>query len=291
MPPRKADQTKLRVGNQRQDEKSTSKRVLWTKDAVADGKTSMDVIINWMSNETNYKRWKGGDKTCGSRKASLASEIVTIMSSHGIHHRTIKDVVQKIGDIERSYRAASDWLGNTGQGVEDEASVEKEVKRICPYYYILDDVMRDRASTAPLLTSDNLDDNDESDGTRTPEQKKIPNSDKKRSANVAKLDEWVDINSRVYDLKRDQFQFTRDVESRKLEVDIQREARLAKETKVNIRLLTIQAEEAQWKFEHNREMAEVAARIKKIEIRRELKEKGWTDSEIDQACPFKYYAD
>ncbi|KAF0734139.1 hypothetical protein Ae201684_009007 [Aphanomyces euteiches] len=145
--------------------------------------------------------------------------------------------------------------------------------------------MRDRASTVPLLTSDNIDDNDESDGTRTPEQKKISNSEKKRSANVAKLNEWVDINSRVYDLKRDQFQFTRDVESRKLEVNIQREARLAEETKINIRLLTIQADEAQWKFEHSREMAEVAARIKKIEIRRELKEKGWTDSEIDQACP------
>ncbi|KAH9073663.1 hypothetical protein Ae201684P_003166 [Aphanomyces euteiches] len=187
MPPRRADQTKPRVGNQRQDEKSTSKRVLWTKDAVADGKTN--------------------------------------------------------------------------------------------------DVMRDRASTVPLLTSDNIDDNDESDGTRTPEQKKISNSEKKRSANVAKLNEWVDINSRVYDLKRDQFQFTRDVESRKLEVNIQREARLAEETKINIRLLTIQADEAQWKFEHSREMAEVAARIKKIEIRRELKEKGWTDSEIDQACP------
>ncbi|KAG9409940.1 hypothetical protein AC1031_017968 [Aphanomyces cochlioides] len=135
------------------------------------------------------------------------------------------------------------------------------------------------------MTSDSLDDNADSDDPITQPERKAPSSDKKRSASTAKLDDWVEINSRAYELKREQYQFTRDVERQKLEVDIQREARLAEETKANIRLLTIQAEEAKWKFEHNREMAEVAARVKKIEMRRELKEKGWSDSDIDKACP------
>ncbi|RHZ05395.1 hypothetical protein DYB31_002651 [Aphanomyces astaci] len=104
-----------------------------------------------------YVRWEGGDKHSGATKASLATEIVGKLGAHGIFHRTTKDVVQKIGDVERSYRSACDWLSNTGQGIVDEDSIQKEVHRICPYYYTLDEVMRDRASTAPLVTSDDLD--------------------------------------------------------------------------------------------------------------------------------------
>ncbi|KAG9408050.1 hypothetical protein AC1031_021288 [Aphanomyces cochlioides] len=135
------------------------------------------------------------------------------------------------------------------------------------------------------MTSDNLDDNADSDDSNTQPEKKAPGSDKKRSAGTAKLDDWVEIYSRAYELKREQYQFTRDVERQKLEVDTQREARLAEETQANIRILTIQAEEAKWKLEHNRELAEMAARVKQIDMRRELKEKGWTDNDIDKACP------
>ncbi|KAF0707606.1 Aste57867_6580 [Aphanomyces stellatus] len=100
-----------------QEDRLTSKRVLWTKDAVAGGMSSLDVVISWMTTETNYNRWKGGDKYSGTTKAGLASEIVGKLHTNGIHHRTTKDIVQKVGDIERSYRTACDWLANTGQGV------------------------------------------------------------------------------------------------------------------------------------------------------------------------------
>ncbi|RHZ14177.1 hypothetical protein DYB31_012057 [Aphanomyces astaci] len=237
MPPRKTASSRADASTER----TISKRVLWTKDAVGDGKSSMDAVIAWMSVETNYVRWKGGDKHSGSTKASLASEVVERLKTNGIHHRTTKDVVQKIGDIERSYRSACDWLANTGQGIVDEDSIQKEVQRLCPYYYVLDEVMRDRASTAPLVTSDNLEDGNSSDEDVPPT---AHNSAKKRTAAAAKMDDWSEISARAYALKKEQLEFTRDVEKQKLEVDKQREARLTEETKLNVRLLTIQAEEA-----------------------------------------------
>ncbi|ETV63702.1 hypothetical protein H257_19365 [Aphanomyces astaci] len=280
MPPRKSRPSK---GVDLAD-RTPSKRVLWTKDSVGDGKSSMDVVIAWMSVETNYVRWKGGDKHSGSTKASLAAEVVERLANNGIHHRTTKDVVQKIGDVERSYRTACDWLANTGQGIVDEDSIRKEVQRLCPYYYSLDEVMRDRASTAPIVTSENM--NEASSDEDVPSTPEAPSSaSKKRTAAAAKLDDWTEINARAYALKRQQLEFTRDVEERKLQVDMQREARLAEETKLNVRLLTIQADEAHWKFELAREAAAVDARIKKIQTRKDLKERGWSDADIDMACP------
>ncbi|RHZ21119.1 hypothetical protein DYB26_007359 [Aphanomyces astaci] len=101
--------------------------------------------------------------------------------------------------------------------------------------------MRDRASTAPLVTSDNLEDGNSSDEDVPPT---AHNSAKKRTAAAAKMDDWSEISARAYALKKEQLEFTRDVEKQKLEVDKQREARLTEETKLNVRLLTIQAEEA-----------------------------------------------
>ncbi|RHZ06844.1 hypothetical protein DYB31_004965 [Aphanomyces astaci] len=163
----------------------------------------MDAVIAWMSLETNYVRWKGGDKHSGSTKATLVSDVVERLKRNGNHHCTTKDVIQKIGDIERSYP-------------------------------------------------------------------------KKRTAAAAKMDDWSDISARAYALKKEQVEFTHDVEKQKLEVVKQREARLTEETKLNVRLLTIQAEEAHWKFELARETAEVDARIRKIQTRKDLKER---------ACP------
>ncbi|ETV80943.1 hypothetical protein H257_06388 [Aphanomyces astaci] len=156
---------------------------------MGDIKSSMDAVIAWMSLETNYVRWKGGDKHSGSTKASLASEIVQC------------------------------------------------------------------------------------------------NSAKKRTAAAAKMDDWSEISARAYALKKEQLEFTHDAEKQKLEVVKRREARLTEETKLNVQLLTIQAEEAHWKFELARETEEVDARIRKIQTRKDLKERGWIDVDINLACP------
>ncbi|RQM27634.1 hypothetical protein B5M09_006810 [Aphanomyces astaci] len=99
------------------------------------------------------------------------------------------------------------------------------------------------------------------------------------------MDDWSEISARAYALKKEQLEFTHDAEKQKLEVVKRREARLTEETKLNVQLLTIQAEEAHWKFELARETEEVDARIRKIQTRKDLKERGWIDVDINLACP------
>ncbi|KAG1688648.1 hypothetical protein DVH05_017566 [Phytophthora capsici] len=117
-----------------------------------------------MTTGANYNRYRGGDSQHGETKATIAGEIVRFIESCGVTTtRTAKDVQTKILSLEQSFKSAADWLGATGQGVEDETSLRNAVLARCPYYYDLFDVMQDRASTKPLmLNTDTLDSSDES---------------------------------------------------------------------------------------------------------------------------------
>ncbi len=57
-------------------------------------------------------------------------------------------------------------------------------------------------------------------------------------------------------------------------LDQQREDRLAQETAWNVRLLQVKHEDAQMEL-----------RIKKISSRKRLREEGWSESDIELACP------
>ncbi|KAG9403018.1 hypothetical protein AC1031_006557 [Aphanomyces cochlioides] len=155
--------------------------------------------------------------------------------------------MQKVSVLEQQYRSARDWLNNTGQGIEDEASIEAEVRKICPYYYDLDGVMHDRASSEALATSDNLNDSDNEKITEdlpVVSRKNI----KKRTTAETKLDEWTDMNNKSVALKEKEIEQRErelsaktNIDNKRLQIEEQREARLSRE---GVRLLQIQHEQA-----------------------------------------------
>ena len=70
--------------------------------------------------------------------------------------RTAKDVMTKICSLESEFRIASDFLNNTGAGIEDEATLKAAVTKRCRFYYELESVMADRVSTRPLYSNEDV---------------------------------------------------------------------------------------------------------------------------------------
>ncbi|KAJ3059943.1 hypothetical protein HDU98_004038 [Podochytrium sp. JEL0797] len=138
--------------------------VPWNKDAAPGrSETSMDVLMECFDYEF-YLAWTGASGT-GISKESLAGDIVGRMNAVGIHHRTNAQVRAKISELEKSYRNAQDWISNTGQGVMEDENLSEEdkrsqirgyVRKLCPHYDLLDDLMRDRHNSRPLATNEEL---------------------------------------------------------------------------------------------------------------------------------------
>ena len=95
------------------DNGMSKKRYLWDKDGIDGGKSSLSVLLEWLTTEGNYRKWKGGDKQSGKTKETICSEIVAIMKDNGLHHRKNMNIRDKIQLLENQYKDATDWLNNT----------------------------------------------------------------------------------------------------------------------------------------------------------------------------------
>ncbi|KAG3121650.1 hypothetical protein PI125_g61 [Phytophthora idaei] len=128
------------------------KRVPWHNDGPDASVSSLSVLIKWMTDGNNYHRYRGGDGQSGETKQTLASEIVECIAASGVKTaRSPKDVMNKISGLETSFRVASDWLSNTGQGVENESDLRAAILHRCPSSYELHPIMDDSPSTHPLV--------------------------------------------------------------------------------------------------------------------------------------------
>ena len=74
-------------------------------------------------------------------------------------NRTGKLVLSEIQCIEKSWKRARDWAQQTGQGVleTNPDGFEEAVMKYYRFYYVLLDVMQDRASSKVVLTTNKID--------------------------------------------------------------------------------------------------------------------------------------
>ncbi|ETI57069.1 hypothetical protein F443_00577 [Phytophthora nicotianae P1569] len=172
----------------------------------------MDDLLDWITTEGNYRKWKGGMKHSGVSKESLCGLINGRMIDAGITHRKNDNIREKIKSLEASFKRAEDWRANTGQGVTDEGDLKSALAKLCPYYDQLAPVMLERASTRPLYSSDALHDRGNIDSDSESESD-VENQPSSIGISVAKYgskkrksveEEWNDIRSSMLKVKQEE---------------------------------------------------------------------------------------
>lgn len=132
-----------------QQKEATRKRKTWEEDG------SLDVLMEWLTTEGNYAEYCGCNGNKGKTKTQHHKELAILLKEKLPEcERTEKDVENKIVNLERQFRQASDWVANTGQGVDNPGDFEAAVKRRCPLFQELEPIMGDRPNARPLATNE-----------------------------------------------------------------------------------------------------------------------------------------
>ncbi|KAL3927281.1 MAG: hypothetical protein SGARI_005367 [Bacillariaceae sp.] len=147
--------------------------VPWDKDG------SMEVLMDWITTEGNHAECCGCTGNKGKSKSQFQKELSLLIKAKTGADRTDKQVENKINTIERQFKKASDWLANTGAGLDDPGSIKTYVLKLCPVYYDVEAVMSERPNARPLATNEDSDSdevsntfnygNDEDDSASAPE--------------------------------------------------------------------------------------------------------------------------
>ncbi|KAG7399880.1 hypothetical protein PHYBOEH_007741 [Phytophthora boehmeriae] len=136
----------------------------WTSDHVEQsGKSSLGVLLDWMATPSNYTRWRSSGRSVESRRI-VADEIVQLLHSAGLVHRTAAQVVAKVAELERSYQEAAERLASTkreleaAQGTPAERNLHRVLERHCRYFALLQPIMKDttvdpQPKKRPLLST------------------------------------------------------------------------------------------------------------------------------------------
>ena len=119
----------------------------------------MEVLMDWMTKEGNYDRWRGSgpNNNRGEMKRAVCTEISGLIKAAGIDvPRKWEDVWGKITYLEKSYKEAKYNRRGTGYGSRDGSSLQKKLKREFIYFDVLAPILENRPSMNPLYTTDDL---------------------------------------------------------------------------------------------------------------------------------------
>ena len=161
---------KCAVAATSKDKNGGDNRRSWENDSkVPGGMTSSAILLDWWTEEGNYSKYKGKDNE-GKKKKQFAEELARKMREETTStQRTWKQVQTKIDAMATRWREVHDWTQKTGTGLEeaDKANgtqtLRQAVEKMCSYYYKLEPILWDRASTKPRATNYGLNFEDSSD--------------------------------------------------------------------------------------------------------------------------------
>ena len=277
------------------------KRVAWHNDGPTPDVSSLACLVDWMTTGENYSSFRGGEEQTGETKMALASEVVRAIARCGIATSRSQDVMTKISGLEQAYKRAADWLGATGQGVEDAQTLRSTILMRCPQYYELHHVMEDRPSTRPLLLNTDVEGNwSDSDASTSDENAGVstnpaPTARSKRPSSVPqtivrgkttkKSRTDVHPQSAFAELKSAQLAQENEFEDKKLGVQERQVAVKEKELAIlqeratnDAREVNARIKEAEARADHCRVQTQVLERKKMLE-------EGIAQSEIDLVLP------
>ena len=122
--------------------------------------SSLSIILDWMSTGDNLKEYLGHNVE-GKTKLDYAKEVNEMIQRAGCRQvRRAHDVRQKIDNLIASYKRASEWSKQTGQGLLDKgevASFQDGLRQFCVHWDLLDPILRTRSGVVALFNSDDAD--------------------------------------------------------------------------------------------------------------------------------------
>jgi hypothetical protein len=281
-------------------------RSFWHNDGPNENVSSLIVLIDWLSSEQNYSKWKGGINNSGESKSAVAVEILSAIENAGIKtERNAKDVVTKIGSIERQFREAGDWLNGTGAEITCETSIKAAVRKRCPYYYELLDAMGERASTKPLADENDFVlpaiDNSPTDETNsikinygyiseqesplkrsssfaTKPRSLVPSKKSKKTVEQPQFDS---VKNELFELKKEQLIFDKKCCEQDMQMKEREITTREKELQSRLKLEEMQT----MKIKEEVEMSKLNWKAQMLLKRKELLDKGISKEEVDAVFP------
>jgi hypothetical protein len=139
-------------------------RLPWEKDGKNGEDDSMRILLDWITEDGGAQYNKYCGKGNGISKIKIADRIAARINSFGVKNpRNGNQVMQKISHLADTFKSAYDWSNTeTGAGLLESDQLDSfndALVKKCPYYFELQDVMGERSSSQPVITSDYLDSN------------------------------------------------------------------------------------------------------------------------------------